>query len=141
MLAGVSSGGDFSNRIEELLQSQYKIEVPEPVLVVQTGEPVAIQYSSEGGFHRKHRALTSSSRHWLSVISSSGLMLAGVSSGGDFSNRIEELLQSQYKIEVPEPVLVVQTGEPVAIQYSSERVFHRNHFMCSNTEKKTDIHY
>ncbi|KZV41850.1 hypothetical protein F511_29050 [Dorcoceras hygrometricum] len=30
--------------------------------------------------------------------------------------RIEELLRSQYKIEVVEPVLVVQTDEPVAIQ-------------------------
>ncbi|KZV42856.1 hypothetical protein F511_13609 [Dorcoceras hygrometricum] len=35
--------------------------------------------------------------------------------------RIEKFLRSQYKIEVAEPVLVVQTGELVAIQYSSER--------------------
>ncbi|KZV18631.1 hypothetical protein F511_03525 [Dorcoceras hygrometricum] len=52
--------------------------------------------------------------------------------------RIEKLLRSQYKIKVAEPVLVV---EPVAIQYSSKRVFHRNHFYSSYTEKKTDIHY
>ncbi|KZT75721.1 hypothetical protein F511_47254 [Dorcoceras hygrometricum] len=43
--------------------------------------------------------------------------------------RIKKFLRSQYKIEVAESVLVVQTGEPVAIQYSSERVFHRNHFI------------
>ncbi|KZT75482.1 carotenoid 9,10(9',10')-cleavage dioxygenase 1-like [Dorcoceras hygrometricum] len=54
--------------------------------------------------------------------------------------RIKKFLRSQYKIEVVEPVLVVQTGELVAIQYSSERVFHRNHFTCSYTEE-TDIRH
>ncbi|KZT76583.1 hypothetical protein F511_46392 [Dorcoceras hygrometricum] len=32
--------------------------------------------------------------------------------------RIKKFLRSQYKIEVAEPVLVVQTGEPVAIAAS-----------------------
>ncbi|KZT75354.1 carotenoid 9,10(9',10')-cleavage dioxygenase 1-like [Dorcoceras hygrometricum] len=55
--------------------------------------------------------------------------------------RIEKLLRSQYKIKVAEPVLIVKTSEPVAIQYSSKRVFHRNHFYSSYIEKKTDMHY
>ncbi|KZT75535.1 carotenoid 9,10(9',10')-cleavage dioxygenase 1-like [Dorcoceras hygrometricum] len=55
--------------------------------------------------------------------------------------RIKKFLRSQHNVEVAKSVLVVQTGELVAIQYSNEWVFDRRHYKCSYTENKTDIHY
>ncbi|KZV06621.1 hypothetical protein F511_45891 [Dorcoceras hygrometricum] len=82
--------------------------------------------------HRSHHIASSFNLVFTPLVKRNQLLRAYIGRGflrRALLYRIEKLLRSQNKIDVPEPVLVVQTGEPVAIQYSSERIFHRNHFI------------